>query len=77
MSCIFCMYFSSCGGMGEICEHFRLKEAKKSQNSIKRLREVKSMTISEAAKNLNMTVTDFLTYIGNLEKEGKLKIKFL
>ncbi len=74
------MYFSSCGGMGEICEHFQLRKArkaKKSYNSINRLRDVKSMTISEAAQNLNMTVTDFLTYIGNLEKEGKLKIKFL
>jgi hypothetical protein len=33
------------------------------------------MTISEAAKAMNMTVTDFLHYIGQLEKEGKLKIK--
>ena len=70
------MYFSSCGGMAEICEHFKLRETRK-QGSIKRLKEVKSMSISEAAESLNMTVTDFLTYIGELEKEGKLKIKFL
>ena len=70
------MYFSSCGGMGEICEHFRLRESRK-RNSMKRLTEVKSMSISEAAENMNMSVTDFLTYIGKLEKEGKLKIKFL
>jgi len=76
MSCIFCTYFSSCGGMGEICDHFRLRESRKN-NSIKRLRDVGSMSISEAAESLNMTVTDFLTYIGELEKEGKLKIKFL
>lgn len=44
---------------------------------MKRLTEVKSMSISEAAENMNMSVTDFLTYIGKLEKEGKLKIKFL
>ena len=63
--------------MAEICEHFRLRESKKHGQGIKRLKEVKSMSISEAAESLNMTVTDFLSYIGRLEKEGKLKIKFL
>ncbi len=77
MSCIFCLYFSSCGGMAEICENFRLRDSKPAKSSVKRLKELGSVSISEAAKTLNMNVTDFLHYIGKLEREGKLKIKFL
>ncbi|AGK61732.1 hypothetical protein Asulf_01761 [Archaeoglobus sulfaticallidus PM70-1] len=72
MSCIFCIYFSSCGGMAEICEHFTLKNTK--QRKEKKLR---SGSISEVAESMNMTVTEFLSYVGKLEKEGKLKIRFL
>ncbi len=64
--------------MAEICEHFRLRDDSNPEKLIKRkLKEIKSMSINEAAQNLNMTVTDFLRFIGDLEKEGKLKIKFL
>ena len=74
MSCIFCEYFSSCGGMAEICQHFTLKKSRSNGNSIKVIVN-SSMTISDAAKAMNMTVTDFLHYIGQLEREGKLRIK--
>jgi transposase len=62
--------------MAEICSHFRLKDSKRVKKSPLDL-NLSGMSISEAAENLNMSVTDFLTYIGRLEKEGKLKIKFL
>jgi hypothetical protein len=63
--------------MAEICENFRLRDARKPDNQIKKLSEMKSVSISQAAESLNMNVADFLHYIGRLEREGKLKIKFL
>ena len=74
MSCIFCKYFASCGGMAEVCEHFELRDSKprlnkKSKNNV--------MTIKEAAKKHNMTVTEFLEYLGKLERDGKAKIKIV
>jgi len=70
MSCIFCKYFSSCGGMAEICEHFELRE-----NKPKKRHKQYSMTIKEAAERCDMSVTEFLEFIGRLERTGKIKIK--
>jgi len=77
MSCIFCKYFASCGGMAEICEHFELKDSLKNPSPNNKIQSLanKSMTISEAAKSLDMTVTEFLELLGEMEREGKLKIK--
>ncbi len=78
MSCIFCKYFSSCGGRAEICEHFELKEVKERRqipSTLKNLTEG-SMTIREAAESLNMTVTEFLEMLGKMERDGKIKIEF-
>jgi len=62
--------------MAEVCEHFELKDSKprqtkptKSKNNV--------MTIKEAAKKHNMTVTEFLEYLGKLERDGKAKIKIV
>ncbi len=73
MSCIFCKYFSSCGGRAEICEHFELREAKKPSRVESAVKE--SMTIREAAEKLNMTVTEFLEMLGQMEREGKIRIE--
>ncbi|RUM34261.1 MAG: hypothetical protein DSY33_02530 [Archaeoglobus sp.] len=73
MSCIFCKYFSSCGGRAEICEHFELKEPKERRTIERTVNE--SMTIREAAERLNMTVTEFLEMLGQMEREGKIKIE--
>jgi hypothetical protein len=62
--------------MAEICNHFRLKDSRRVKKSSLDLK-LREMSISKAAENLNMNVTDFLTYIGRLEREGKLKIRFL
>jgi predicted Rossmann fold nucleotide-binding protein DprA/Smf involved in DNA uptake len=77
MSCIFCKYFASCGGMAEICEHFELKDSLKNPSSGNKIRSIanKSMTISEAASKLNMTVTEFLEMLGEMERQGKIKIE--
>ena len=74
MSCIFCKYFSSCGGMAEICEHFELRDAREKKHKV---RKIHSMTIKEAAEMNNMSVTEFLELIGKLEREGKAKVKIL
>jgi len=58
--------------MAEICEHFELKDSPKPK---KKLRELRSMTISEAATKLNMTVTEFLEMLGEMERQGKVKIE--
>ncbi len=72
MSCIFCKYFASCGGMAEICEHFELKDNPKPGQ---KLRELRSMTISEAATKLNMSVSEFLEMLGEMERQGKIKLE--
>jgi hypothetical protein len=58
--------------MAEICEHFELREPEKRKGNVS-----SSMTIKEAAEKFEMTVTEFLEYIGKLEREGKAKIKLL
>jgi len=61
--------------MAEICEHFELKDSKKpKRNSLAEI-SGKSMTISEAAARLNMTVTEFLEMLGEMERQGKIKIE--
>ncbi|WP_156785986.1 hypothetical protein [Archaeoglobus veneficus] len=77
MSCIFCKYFASCGGMAEICGHFELKDSPKQNRPNRKLKDIveKSMTISEAAAKLNMTVTEFLEMLGEMERQGKIKIE--
>lgn len=75
MSCIFCKYFSSCGGRAEICEHFELREPKEVKMPSIKNTVNDSMTIREAAERLNMTVTEFLEMLGQMEREGKIKIE--
>ena len=75
MSCIFCKYFSSCGGRAEICEHFELRESKVEREPSIKSAVNNSMTIREAAERLNMTVTEFLEMLGQMEREGKIKIE--
>jgi hypothetical protein len=58
--------------MAEICEHFELRENPKNN---RRLEELKGMTISEAASKMQMTVTEFLEMLGQMEREGKIKIE--
>jgi len=73
MSCIFCRHFAGCGGMAEICEHFELKQS--NSNRRRKFREVRGMTIKEAAEKFEMTVTEFLEMLGQLEKDGKIKVE--
>lgn len=65
--------------MAEICEHFELKDSKPRQTkpTKSKVKDNNVMTIKEAAKKHNMTVTEFLEYIGKLEKDGKAKIKIV
>lgn len=72
--------------MGEICEHFELKKGSKNtrMNSQKadvsytqKLKSLDGLTISEAAGKFDMSVTDFLMYLGKMEKEGRVKIKII
>jgi len=72
MSCIFCRHFAGCGGMAEICEYFELRQR---GDSRKKFREVKGMTIKEAADKFEMTVTEFLEMLSQLEKDGKIKVE--
>lgn len=61
--------------MAEICEHFELKD--KGSTPGTRIYEIvnKSMSISEAAKSLDITVTELLELLGKMEREKKLKIR--
>lgn len=59
--------------MAEICEHFELKQSNPGRRKI--FREVRGMTIKEAAEKFEMTVTEFLEMLGQLEKDGKIKVE--
>lgn len=59
--------------MAEICEHFELKQSNPDRRKI--FREVRGMTIKEAAEKFEMTVTEFLEMLGQLEKDGKIKVE--
>ncbi len=65
--------------MAEICEHFELRASKNSKSKTKsiKLGDNNVMTIKEASKKHNMTVTEFLEYIGKLEREGVAKINIV
>jgi len=58
--------------MAEICEYFELRQR---GDSRKKFREVKGMTIKEAADKFEMTVTEFLEMLSQLEKDGKIKVE--
>ncbi len=78
MSCIFCTYFASCGGMAEICEYFELRDRNPvRQSGEDSFIELRGKTISEAASRFDMTVSEFLEMLGKLERDGKIKVEII
>lgn len=79
MSCIFCKYFASCGGMAEICEYFELRDKSSSirQSNQDRFIELRGKTISEAASRFDMTISGFLEMLGKLERDGKIRVEII